>query len=111
MEVGGGGGKYQVEENEGEDAVGGFLVEGGGGVAAVQVAARDNAAFHISEDFYLTMMDYFCFGDDDDCYPANSHLVGLNGVNCEYVTVKFLPCMDGSQISPAKLGESSKKNV
>ena len=34
----------EEEEHEGEGA----LVKGGGGVAAIQVAAGDNATFHVS---------------------------------------------------------------
>ena len=44
----GGGGEGGDHNEEGEEADRGVLVEGAGGVAAVQVAARDDTTFHIS---------------------------------------------------------------
>ena len=44
----GGGGEGGDHNEEGEEADRGVLVERGGGVAAVQVAARDDTTFHIS---------------------------------------------------------------
>ena len=69
-----GGGKYEEKKEEG------FLVEFGGRVATVQVAAGHNAAFHISEEDFM-MIDFIfhifaslhLFGDDDDddCYLSS----------------------------------------
>ena len=44
----GGGGEGGDHNEDGEEADRGALVERGGGVAAVQVAARDDTTFHIS---------------------------------------------------------------
>ena len=47
----------EEEEHEGEGA----LVEGGGGVAAIQVAAGDNATFHVSEGNQTIMIKMVIF--------------------------------------------------